>query len=416
MASLEGSEGCLPRLEDDFELTNKVLGSGATGKVVEGICRRTGKAFAVKSFKVGRLSQKQWANLAREVDVHSAVEHPRLVWLQAVYEAEEHVHLVTEQLRGGELFDRMMGAGRLDEPSAARVAAQVLRAMAYLHARGMVHRDLKPENIMFDEKDGQAIKLIDFGFASRVQPREQLTQMLGTIQYVAPEVLQRTGYDAKADIWSVGSVLYTLMTTKVLYGGDDDQVARKNKAGAVDFSRAFKTLSEEGQRFVRGLLCVDPEGRPTALEALQDPWLRRLAPDEVEAALAEARQDALLGAEALRQAAQPRHALILHVPTARTGLASLAVGAAGGAYAFAAGSAAATACSEQACGQHADGRKTKSGYAGAALLPWLQGSQGQHGKTDDSRRLTDVALSMMPSFGFIWHDLALCVNRSSKQD
>lgn len=289
------------RIESEFELSSHVLGTGASGDVRQATCRRTGRKVAVKSFRISKLSPKQRGNLTREAAVHSCVSHPNIAKLEAVYESEEDVHLVLERIAGGELFERMAAVERLGESSAARVCAQVLRAAAYLHARHIVHRDIKPENILFEEKDGDALKLIDFGFACFLDSKEARQQMCGTVQYVAPEVLQRKGFDTKSDVWSVGTVLYTSLTGRVLYGGEPSTVLAKNKAGNIDFARSFFTLSPECQSFVRRLLTVNPEKRPSAAEALEDPWLRRHAKTTVELALAEIRADFGCLPEALRE-------------------------------------------------------------------------------------------------------------------
>jgi len=150
-----------------------------------------------------------------------------------------------------------------------------------------MHRDLKPENIMYAEKDGEQIKLIDFGFSTRFDKNRKLVQRCGTLQYVAPEVLTGFGYDEKSDMWSMGSVCYTLLTMKAMYSGNDSEIQRKNRLGAVDFSRTFKTVSNLGQEFVRSLLNVDVANRPSAEEALRHPWLAQHIPELVAAALAE---------------------------------------------------------------------------------------------------------------------------------
>jgi len=308
--------------EDDYEVSEKVLGRGVNGQVYEGLCKRTGKVFAIKSFEVKELKGRQLENLAREVEILSSTEHPRVVGLEAMYESEANVHLVMERLQGGDLFDRLMSGGVFGEPDAAHIAVQVLQALTYLHTRKILHRDLKPENVMFKESDGLAIKLIDFGLSCRREPGVKLTQMCGTLQYIAPEVLQRHGYDEKSDMWSFGGLVYTLMTNKVLYCGSDSLIAKKNRLGAVDFSRAFKSLSEGARSFVLALLRVDPLSRLSALEALEHPWLRQHAPEAVEAALADAHGDALGRVKCTR----PRAQLRLHT---RPALVSALTGMAG---------------------------------------------------------------------------------------
>lgn len=269
-----------------YQLSDVVLGTGASGSVQQAVCRRTGRPVAVKRFNLKELSTKTLVNLEREVDVHTSLDHPGIVSLEAVFESDDTIHLVLERLEGGELFDRLLERGRFTERETAKLCVQLLRTLSYLHANNIMHRDLKPENIMYAEKDGEQIKLIDFGFSTRFDKNRKLVQRCGTLQYVAPEVLTGFGYDEKSDMWSMGSVCYTLLTMKAMYSGNDSEIQRKNRLGAVDFSRTFKTVSNLGQEFVRSLLNVDVANRPSAEEALRHPWLAQHIPELVAAALA----------------------------------------------------------------------------------------------------------------------------------
>jgi len=271
--------------DDNFELTGKILGAGGSGKVYQAVCRRTGKAVAVKSFHLRRMSPKQRIGLLKEIETMSKVSHPSIVRLQGLFESDDKVHLVLDHHRGGDIFNRLRTIGPMGETSPARYIAQVLGALAYLHRAGIVHRDIKPENVMFEDRVGAQVKLIDFGLAAFFEQNVPMKQVCGTLQYVAPEVIARKPYDEKADIWSCGSLLYTMMTGKVLYTGNHATVTKKNKRGAVEYSSVFRRLSHQAQDFVRRLLQPDPSRRPSALEALRDPWLRKLAGDEVDAAL-----------------------------------------------------------------------------------------------------------------------------------
>jgi len=263
--------------ESDYELLGAVLGTGASGSVRQARCRHTGRHAAVKSFRVKELPAKTLVNLERELDVHSAMKHPGIVNIQAVYDTEEVVHIVMDELCGGELFDRLLERGRFREEEAARVAIQLLQSVSYLHSQNVMHRDIKPENVMYCSKGGDEVKLIDFGFATRFERHTKVWQRCGTMQYVAPEVLSGQGYDEKADMWSLGCLCYTLLTMKALYSGDDADVQRKNRLGSIDWSRTFHSLSPEAQDFVLCLLHVDPAGRPSAERALRHPWLKQYA-------------------------------------------------------------------------------------------------------------------------------------------
>lgn len=237
------------------------------------------------------MSEKALQNMRSELDVQGSLAHPGIVKLEGVYESEEYVHVVMEQLLGGELFDRIIQQVRFTEANAAKTTLQILRVLVYLHSKRILHRDIKPENVMYVAKGGQEVKLIDFGFATEWDPSSPLSQKCGTMQYVAPEVLTGEKYGDKVDLWSLGNVVYIMLTGRPLYGGNERDILKKKKAGSIHFSKHFRwSLSEDAQDFVRKLLEMDPQNRLTAYEALCHPWIRKTIPQEAATARAEARQ------------------------------------------------------------------------------------------------------------------------------
>lgn len=271
----------------DYVLEDLILGTGSSCKVRGGTCVKTGKKVAVKSFDKNEVSTKAWESARREVEIHAPLSHAHIVKLEDTYDTGSELHIVLERLEGGELFDRVLQRDGLPEDEAAKIVVQILKAVGYMHARCIVHRDLKPENILFTKKRGDQIKLIDMGFATHCKEGRKLFQRCGTLQYAAPEVLAERGYTERADMWSVGGVTYTMLVARLLYGGSDIEVARKNREGRIDWSRSFSRLSWQAQEFVQALLCVDPAQRMSVREALEHPWLRKWARAEVKAAQAE---------------------------------------------------------------------------------------------------------------------------------
>lgn len=261
--------------EADYELEAqpRVLGLGITGEVRQARCRATGRAVAVKRFEKAKLSHFQLENMQREMDIHLDVDHPHCVRLDMAYESESEVVLVMELLSGGELFDRLLKSGRLPEKEVARAVQQCLLAVSYLHGRGVVHRDVKPENLMYSSEDGSDIlKVIDFGYAVRWDGKQQLTKKCGTEQYAAPEVFSGS-YCGKVDVWSVGVIAYVLLTGSFLYRGSAQELRRQVVAGTPNFAPAFHRLPEGCRDFVRSLLTKPASKRPTARQALENPWL-----------------------------------------------------------------------------------------------------------------------------------------------
>lgn len=154
------------RLENDYSLSSKILGTGYNGKVHLARSRiNTKQTVAVKTFKLKGLSENKKERLMAETSVFLCMDHPHVARLLDVYESDNHMSLVMECMEGGELFDRVTNAKRFTEPQAADATRQMLLALNYLHSRGMVHRDVKLENFLYDDQDGDHLKMIDFGFS-----------------------------------------------------------------------------------------------------------------------------------------------------------------------------------------------------------------------------------------------------------
>lgn len=274
--------------EVDFAVEPTVLGVGGTCTVQAGTCRNTGRQVAVKSFARKNVDSGFWRMAKSESQILRSINHPHIVGLEGSYESEDAVHIVMESLEGGDLFERIVAEQGLEEKVAAGIAVQLIRALGYLHTQGLMHRDLKPENVMFAAPASKRVKLIDFGLAcSWRQPKRQLGADGQWQQYAAPEVSAAAAYDWRADIWSLGSLLYTSLTAQFMYAGKPERVAQKSQRGQVDFCPEFFSLSMSARDFIESLLAPSPEARLDALQALSHPWIRQHARAEAAAAHAE---------------------------------------------------------------------------------------------------------------------------------
>ena len=159
-----------------------------------------------------------------------------------------------------------------NESEAAQIMKKLLRAVNHCHASGVVHRDIKPENIMIG-RDGE-IKLIDFGLSRRVNDKHStMSTIAGTPFYMAPEVLDGE-YDSSCDIWSLGVLLYVLVSGYLPFQGENkQQVFKKIQKGEFDFHyKEFKKVSDECKSLIQRMLIVDYRKRVKGAEALKDPW------------------------------------------------------------------------------------------------------------------------------------------------
>mmetsp|Transcript_45604 Transcript_45604/g.145524 ORF Transcript_45604/g.145524 Transcript_45604/m.145524 type:complete len:574 (-) Transcript_45604:91-1812(-) len=260
---------------DDYEIVDKVLGSGYNGVVRMAVTKGSGQQqkFAVKTLKLANLSHEKREQLNSEVEVFLAMDHPHIARLYDVYEAGDVLYMVMECLEGGELFDRVTARKRYFEQDACEATRQMLLAVNYLHSHGIVHRDLKLENFLYDYQDADHLKLIDFGFSKAWDPNLKMHVSCGTLSYVAPEVLQKN-YTQQCDLWSLGVISFILLAGYMPFSGSEQAQQSNILAGKYTLKKErWKTVSESATHFVQALLQVDPKKRLSAETALQHPWI-----------------------------------------------------------------------------------------------------------------------------------------------
>ena len=223
-----------------------------------------------------------------EILVMSHLRHPNIINLYEAYERRRHVYLVMEYCPGGNLTKFRNSP----EPRAKRIVRDVCSALEYMHSKGVAHRDIKLENIMFD-RHGQ-VKMIDFGLATKYLSNEysNMTDMVGTLYSMAPEVIEHEEYDAQqTDMWSVGVVTYMLLSGQEPFWGPNEAMSwvfrRRHMMRLIqqcDYTpmtgERWDNVSDDAKRFIIHLLAYEPDRRLTASQALASPWLSSLANDD----------------------------------------------------------------------------------------------------------------------------------------
>ncbi|KAF8779086.1 hypothetical protein HU200_003055 [Digitaria exilis] len=262
-------------LQGRYEL-GRVLGHGNFGRVHAARDLRTGRGVAVKVVskdKVVRAGMME--QIKREIAVMKRVSHPNIVELHEVMATRSKIYLALELVRGGELFARIVRAGRVREDVARRYFRQLVSAVDFCHARGVFHRDLKPENLLID--DAGNLKVVDFGLsalADHARADGLLHTLCGTPGYVAPEVFRNKGYDgAKADIWSCGVILYVLLAGSLPFP-EDNIAAMFKKMSRGDY-RCPPWLSTDARRLIPRMLDPNPDTRITIAQLVEMPWFTK---------------------------------------------------------------------------------------------------------------------------------------------
>lgn len=244
----------------------------ALGDGTFSVCRRCRHRQTKQEFAVKIVSRR--VDCTREITLLRACQgHPNIVKLIDVYQDCAHTYIVMELLSGGEL----MAIPRIfTEEQASKIMKQVSSAIQFMHSRGIVHRDIKPENIVYAHTgDDSPVKLVDFGFTRQKQTCEQLLTPCFTLPYAAPEVLACQGYDESCDMWSLGAVMYSMLSGKSAFKTGSHDLATKIKIGEVnlDTDAWSRVLSTAGRAVLHGLLNADPIDRLTATGLVNNSWL-----------------------------------------------------------------------------------------------------------------------------------------------
>ncbi|CAF1415307.1 unnamed protein product [Rotaria sp. Silwood1] len=302
----------------NYELIDR---EGFLGEGSYSICRRCRNRRTQEEFAVKIVSLRQEVDTQNEIELLRLCQgHANIVKLHEVFTDELHTYIIMELLTGGELFYRIRTQASFSEKEASQLMKKLVSAVNFMHSNDLCHRDLKPENLLFSSPHPNAeIKIIDFGFAKKRTKHQPMTTPCGTLLYTAPEVLRAAtsfrdshssslstsssssststtialvpstttnsnsaayGYDESCDLWSLGVILYTMLSGEVPFNSitthrTAEEIVEDITRSKLSYdSPAWKNVSQAAKDLVKGLLTVDPSKRLTIKDLTRNAWLR----------------------------------------------------------------------------------------------------------------------------------------------
>lgn len=280
---------------------------GSHAKIIKARHRMTHERVVLKAYSKDSISPNQLENITKEIGILTTAKGAEgIVQLLGSYEDGTQALAVLEDCTGGTLIGHMANkGGRLCEASCVKnVVRPLLKALVWLHSRGIVIRDLKPDHIMFDNRG--SLRLVDF-FASAVMGEDALITREGTLAYMAPEMVGKPSpdeffhellenglsetdfpqYTEKVDIWSLGVVIFEALTGRQPFLAESAEDLRRIQdqtlssyggvRSSLDSVKMREFMSTEALDFVERVLRINPDERPSALELLEHPWVVVLA-------------------------------------------------------------------------------------------------------------------------------------------
>ena len=254
-----------------------MLGNGAFGKVRLYRDRNyKDLLFAIKTLKKEGIPPYEFSLLKSEVNILSNLDHPNIVKYFGTFEDEIYLHIVMEYLKGHDLYKiiSLKKYTGFDEKNMAQIIQQLLKALVFIHSKGIVHRDIKPENILFsDKRNYSTLRLIDFGLATNSVNDHK---SVGTPYYMSPEMINKNSC-TESDMWSVGVILYLMLTDK--YPFDDkngNELFYKIRKENYDIAPLEESeCSEEAKDFIQKCLKKNPLKRMSSIQGLEHPWIQK---------------------------------------------------------------------------------------------------------------------------------------------
>lgn len=256
------------RLNEEFEglrLTDlrvlATLGVGGFGRVeLVQIASDPARSFALKQMKKSQIVEtRQQQHIMSEKEIMGEANCDFIVKLYRTFKDRKYLYMLMESCLGGELWTILRDKGHFDDSTTRFYTACVIEAFDYLHSRNIIYRDLKPENLLLDVTG--YVKLVDFGFAKRLQHGRKTWTFCGTPEYVAPEVILNRGHDISADYWSLGVLMFELLTGTPPFTGADPMKTYNIILKGIDAIEFPRNITRNANVLIKKLCRDNPAER-----------------------------------------------------------------------------------------------------------------------------------------------------------
>uniref|UniRef100_A0A7S2U6B1 Protein kinase domain-containing protein n=1 Tax=Attheya septentrionalis TaxID=420275 RepID=A0A7S2U6B1_9STRA len=244
---------------------DRFLGKGTSGSVFECTVLETGLKHAIKVIGKEQLQNSEEVDeMWNEIKVHGSLKHTNICGFVDSFEDDENYYILMELCNNGSLQNRLNQNKRkgLDESEVKRIMMQLIQAVQFMHDKNIMHHDLKPDNIFLDQEGN--VKLGDFGLAVQLASSDEtLIYQAGTHLFMAPEMIEWKRHSFEADIWSLGVILYCLLTGKCPFRGVFQMLFQRIVKGEYKFP---DTMSFDAKDLISSMLQADPADRPSLEE------------------------------------------------------------------------------------------------------------------------------------------------------
>ena len=269
----------------EFEFKEKI-GIGKFGIVRRGVHKSTKRKVAIKFINKTKMTNQDRILITNEIDILTTIRHPSLINLYEIIDYYDTCYIITEYVHGVDLYTYVEDKNyKIPEFRIVSIIQQLSCANYYLSYFGIIHRDIKPEHLLLDDKyEEPTIKLIDFGLADILFPKEKSCAQFGTIGYAAPEVLKGIPYNKTSDIWSIGILIYLLIIGCLPF--DDANEVNKIRDMTINEEIPFpavicKKKTQESIYLLENILRKDQTKRLSLEEILKSKWMQKFCKSHI---------------------------------------------------------------------------------------------------------------------------------------